>query len=71
MDCKTIGYAYDTFMTTGRVMKAVNNACLNVKDTSGIILRSDLESQYTNMAFEGRLAEKGDPSFLQSKGKSL
>ena len=39
-------------------MKAVENACLNVRDTKGIILHSDLGSQYTSQAFEDCLARK-------------
>lgn len=38
--------------------KAVENACLNVSDTSGIILHSDLGIQYTSDQFESHLAKK-------------
>ena len=58
-------------MTAELAVEAVKNACLNVKDTSGIILHSDLGSQYTSLAFEGYLAERGTPAFFQPKGKSL
>ncbi len=40
---KIIGWAYGTTMTADLAVKAVENACLNVSDTSGIILHSDLE----------------------------
>ena len=56
---KIIGYAYGKSMTAELAVEAVKNACLNVKDTSGIILHSDLGSQYTSLAFEGYLAERG------------
>ncbi len=41
---KIIGYAYGTSMTAELAVKAVKNACLNVRDTKGIILHSDLGS---------------------------
>ena len=50
---KIIGYAYGTSMTAGLAVKAVENACLNVRDTRGIILHSDLRSQYTSQAIFG------------------
>ena len=44
-DRKIIGYAYGTSMTAELALKAVQNACLNVSETKGIILHSDLGSQ--------------------------
>jgi transposase len=55
---KIIGYAYGKFMTADLAVKAVQNACLNVKDTKGIILHSDLGTQYTSQKFEDYLASK-------------
>ena len=55
---KIIGYAYDTSMTAELAVKAVKNACLNVKDTKGIILHSDLGTQYTSRVFEDYLSSK-------------
>ena len=55
---KIIGYAYGTAMTAELATQAVRNACLNVKETKGIILHSDLGSQYTSQTFEGYLSEK-------------
>ncbi len=49
---KIIGYAYDVSMTAELAIKAVKNACINVKDTNGILLHSDLGVQYTSHAFE-------------------
>ena len=65
---KIIGYAYGTSMTAELAVEAVKNACLNVKDTSGIILHSDLGSQYTSLAFEGYLAERGILHSFSRKG---
>ena len=45
---KIIGYAYGTSMTAELAVEAVKNACLNVRDTQGLILHSDLGSQYTS-----------------------
>ena len=55
-------------MTAELAVEAVKNACLNAKDTSGIILHSDLGSQYTSMAFEGCLSERGILHSLSRKG---
>jgi len=55
---KIIGYSCDTSMTAELTIKAVKNACLNVKTTEGIILHSDLGSQYTSQKFEDYLATK-------------
>ena len=49
---KIIGYAYGKTMTTELALKAVENACMNVPYTKGIILHSDLGSQYTSQLFE-------------------
>lgn len=48
---KIIGYAYGTSMTSELAVE-------NVKDTKGVILHSDLGSQYTSQAFESYLASK-------------
>lgn len=55
---KIIGYAYGTTMTAELAMTAVRNACLNVKETKGIILHSDLGSQYTSQVFEQYLSRQ-------------
>ena len=49
---KIIGYAYGTSMTAGLAIEVVKNACLNVRETKGIILHSDLGSQYISQSFE-------------------
>lgn len=52
---KIIGYAYSKRMTAELAVKAVENACINVLDTAGIILQSDLGTQYTSRIFEDNL----------------
>lgn len=54
---KIIGWAYDTSMTAELAVKAVKNACLNVQNPEGIILQSDLGTQYTSEMFEKYLAD--------------
>lgn len=49
---KIIGYAYGREMTADLAEEAVRNAALNVDDTKGIILHSDLGSQYTSHTFQ-------------------
>ena len=57
-DRKIIGYSYGKNATTELAKKAVENACLNVEDTTDIILHSDLGSQYTSTVFEDMITEK-------------
>jgi len=54
---KIIGWADDTSMTAELAVKAVKNACLNVPNPEGIILQSDLETQYTSEMFGKYLAD--------------
>ena len=65
---KILGYAYDVSMTAELAIKAVKNACLNVKDTDGILLHSDLGVQYTSHAFETYLKERGMLHSFSRKG---
>lgn len=65
---KIIGYAYGTSMTAELAVEAVKNACLNATDTQGIILHSDLGSQYTSMTFEKYLSGKGILHSFSRKG---
>lgn len=65
---KIIGYAYGTEMTTELAIQAVKNAALNVKDTSGILLHSDLGSQYTSQAFQKYVRENGFIHSFSRKG---
>ena len=51
-DRKIIGWSYGKNITAELATQAVKNACLNIKDTEGVILHSDLGSQYTSEEFE-------------------
>lgn len=55
-------------MTAELAAAAVKNACLNVKDTKGILLHSDLGSQYTSQAFESYLSSKEMVHSFSRKG---
>lgn len=65
---KIIGYAYDTSMSAEMAVRAIKNACLNVKVTEGIIIHSDLGTQYTSKTFEDYLSLKGIIHSFSRKG---
>jgi putative transposase len=65
---KIIGWSYGTSMTCELAVKAVQNACLNVKNTDGIILHSDLGSQYTSELFEDFLEKHKIKHSFSRKG---
>jgi transposase len=65
---KIIGYAYGVHMTAELAVQAVKNACLNVRETQGIILHSDLGSQYTSQDFEEYLSSKKIRHSFSRKG---
>ena len=67
-DRKIIGYAYGKHMTAELALEAVKNACLNVEDTTGIILHSDLGSQYTSDLFEEYMQTHGIIHSFSRKG---
>lgn len=67
-DRKIIGYAYGKNMTADLALDAVKNACLNVSDTNGIILHSDLGSQYTSDLFEKYMQANGFVHSFSGKG---
>lgn len=67
-DRKIIGRVYGKKITAELATKAVKNACLNISDTTGIILHSDLGSQYTSDEFEKYLQEKGIIHSFSRKG---
>lgn len=50
-DRKIIRWAYGKNITAELVPQAVKNACRNIPDTTGIVLHSDLGSQYTSEEF--------------------
>lgn len=55
-------------MTAELAVKATQNACINVKNTKGIILHSDLGTQYTSQQFQDYLALKGIVHSFSRKG---
>ena len=65
---KIIGWAYDTSMTAELALKAVKNACLNVPVLEGIVLQSDLGTQYTSHVFEQYLADNKIQHSYSRKG---
>ena len=65
---KILGYAYDVSMTEELAITAVKNACLNGKDTDGILLHSDLGTQYISHVFETCLKERGILHSFSRKG---
>lgn len=65
---KIIGWSYGTSMTAELALKAVKNACLNVRNTEGIILHSDLGSQYTSDLFKEYLLKKNMKQSFSRKG---
>lgn len=67
-DRKIIGYAYGKHMTADLALDAVKNACLNVKNTDGIIIHSDLGSQYTSDLFEEYMKTNGFIHSFSRKG---
>lgn len=67
-DRKIIGWSYGKNITADLALQAVKNAVLNVKDTDGIILHSDLGSQYTSQLFEDYMAEHKFQHSFSRKG---
>ena len=67
-DRKIIGYSYGKKITAELAKKAVENACINVKDITDIIIHSDLGSQYTSTIFEDMLIEKNMKHSFSRKG---
>lgn len=67
-DRKIIGWSYGKNITAELATQAVKNACLNIPDTQGIILHSDLGSQYTSDEFENYLKSKGMKHSFSRKG---
>jgi transposase len=67
-DRKIIGWSYGRNITSELATQAVKNACLNIIDTEGIILHSDLGSQYTSDIFEDYLKSQGIQHSFSRKG---
>lgn len=67
-DRKIIGWSYGKNITAQLALQAVKNAVLNVKDTEGIIIHSDLGSQYTSQLFEDYMTEQKMKHSFSRKG---
>ena len=67
-DRKIIGWSYGKNITAELATQAVKNACLNIPNTEGIILHSDLGSQYTSDEFENYLHSQGILHSFSRKG---
>lgn len=67
-DRKIIGWSYGKNITAELAKKAVENACLNIPNTKGIVLHSDLGSQYTSNEFEDYLTSMGIIHSFSRKG---
>ena len=65
---KIIGYSYSKKMDKELVITALKNACINVKETNGIIFHSDLGTQYTSKEFNDLLKQKGIQHSYSKKG---
>lgn len=65
---KIIGYAYRTSMTAELAVGAVKNACRNARATEGLILHSDLGSQYTSRESENCSNSRGIRHSFSRKG---
>lgn len=69
-DHKIIGWAYGKHIAAELATQAVKNACLNILDTKGIILHSDLGCQYTIDEFEKHLQNQGILHSFSRKGNA-
>lgn len=67
-DRKIIGWAYGKNITAELATQAVKNECLNIPDTTGIVLHSELGSQYTSEEFEKYLQDQGMLHSFNRKG---
>lgn len=65
---KIVGWCYGTKMSSKLAVKAVANACVNVRKTEGLIIHSDMGSQYTSIDFESFVIQKGMKHSYSRKG---
>jgi putative transposase len=65
---KIIGYSFSTSMTTELVLQALENAIDVQQPDEGLILHTDLGSQYTSEDFEKALKEAGIKQSFSRKG---
>lgn len=65
---KIIGWSFAKTMTSDLAIQAVKNACLNIANTEGIIIHSDLGTQYTSDNFEEYINSLGMMHSFSRKG---
>lgn len=65
---KIVGYSFSRTMTTDLVVKALNNAYETQNPDEGLILHTDLGSQYTSEEFEKCVQSKGIKHSFSHKG---
>ncbi|PIC62558.1 IS3 family transposase [Sporosarcina sp. P13] len=65
---KIIGYSFSTSMTTELVLQALSNAIAVQQPDEGLILHTDLGSQYTSEDFEKALADAKIKQSFSRKG---
>ena len=65
---RIVRYVYGEHMAAVLAVKAVENAALNVDNTEGIILHSNLGTQYTSQEFQNMISEK---KFIHSFSRIL
>ncbi|MFS1515083.1 IS3 family transposase [Bacillus sp. SCS-151] len=65
---KIVGYSFSEEMTTDVVIKALENAYVTQLPPEGLILHTDLGSQYTSQAFTDRIKSYGITHSFSQKG---
>ncbi|GGK35286.1 hypothetical protein GCM10010965_30370 [Caldalkalibacillus thermarum] len=65
---KIVGYSFAKSMTTDLVIKALANACDTQQPKRGLILHTDLGTQYTSEAFEQYVKSQGIIQSFSRKG---
>jgi putative transposase len=65
---KIVGYSFSRNMDTELVIKALQNAYKTQNPTEGLILHTDLGTQYTSKEFQNTLKSKGFKHSFSKKG---
>lgn len=65
---KVVGYSFSRSMTTELVIQALANACDTQRPKNGLILHTDLGTQYTSDEFEKYVKSKGIKQSFSHKG---
>lgn len=65
---KIVGYSFSRFLTSELVIEALQNACFSQKPRKGLILHTDLGSQYTSSEFTQHVQKYGIRQSFSQKG---